>query len=376
MAYDFPASPTIGQVYGAYTWDGEKWLSTAVAPTGAVRYDLAQGLTANQMAQARSNIALTKKNYIINGGMQVSQENGVTAGSVSSYYAVDQFFVFFTLGGLTTVQAVGASPGGSTHRLRTFVSTPDTAMTGSKTAIITTRLEGLRVADLKAGSGSAKPVVLQFSVRAPAGTYSVGIRNTPNTRCYVGEYTIAAGEANTDVVKSIAFTLDTAGTWATDNTSGMEITWVLAAGSTNQTPAGVWTAGNFFASPNQFNFMGTINNDFWLGDVSLTEGSVAPPFQLPDYASELALCQRYYWKSVASAGGYAGAAANNFGALIKWPVTMRANPTVAVSGGTATNATGLVVNVANADVGRAYATVTAAQVWFWDNFTIIVNIRL
>jgi hypothetical protein len=26
MAYDFPASPTIGQTYQGYTWDGEKWV--------------------------------------------------------------------------------------------------------------------------------------------------------------------------------------------------------------------------------------------------------------------------------------------------------------------------------------------------------------
>ena len=40
----------------------------------------------------------------------------------------------------------------------------------------------------------------------------------------------------------------------------------------------------FYATANQFNFMGTINNVFELFDVSLTEGTVAPPFQLPDYA--------------------------------------------------------------------------------------------
>jgi hypothetical protein len=40
--------------------------------------------------------------------------------------------------------------------------------------------------------------------------------------------------------------------------------------------------------------MGTINNIFELFDVGLYEGSVAPAFQVPDYASELALCKRYW----------------------------------------------------------------------------------
>ena len=41
----------------------------------------------------------------------------------------------------------------------------------------------------------------------------------------------------------------------------------------------------------------TAGNIFELFDVSLTEGTVAPPFQVPDYASELALCQRYFAES-------------------------------------------------------------------------------
>jgi hypothetical protein len=32
MAFDFPASPTSGQVFGNYTWDGEKWVQTLAAP--------------------------------------------------------------------------------------------------------------------------------------------------------------------------------------------------------------------------------------------------------------------------------------------------------------------------------------------------------
>lgn len=32
MAYDFPNSPTVGQVYQGYTWDGQKWVMTFAAP--------------------------------------------------------------------------------------------------------------------------------------------------------------------------------------------------------------------------------------------------------------------------------------------------------------------------------------------------------
>jgi hypothetical protein len=32
MAMDFPSSPSVNQVFGAYTWDGEKWKQTAAFP--------------------------------------------------------------------------------------------------------------------------------------------------------------------------------------------------------------------------------------------------------------------------------------------------------------------------------------------------------
>lgn len=32
MAYDFPSSPTIGQIFQGWTWDGEKWLQTLATP--------------------------------------------------------------------------------------------------------------------------------------------------------------------------------------------------------------------------------------------------------------------------------------------------------------------------------------------------------
>lgn len=47
MAFDFPATPSVGQVYGAYTWDGEKWTggagrvaTSSSPPSGAVDGDL------------------------------------------------------------------------------------------------------------------------------------------------------------------------------------------------------------------------------------------------------------------------------------------------------------------------------------------------
>jgi hypothetical protein len=116
------------------------------------------------------------------------------------------------------------------------------------------------------------------------------------TRSYVAEFTITGGEANTDVVKSVTLTLDTAGTWTLDNAGGLLLQITLMSGSTYQTTANTWTAGNFLGTSAQFNFFGTLGNVFELFDVGLYEGTVAPTFVVPDYASELALCKRYFQK--------------------------------------------------------------------------------
>ena len=130
------------------------------------------------------------------------------------------------------------------------------------------------------------------------------MQNDVFNRSYAAEYTIAAGEANTDVVKSVTVTLDTGGTWQSYNTRSLTVLWCLMSGSTFQTSPSVWAAGNFLGSANQYNFMGTAGNVFELFDVSLTEGSVAPPFMVPDYASELQACRRYWYKITISTLGY------------------------------------------------------------------------
>jgi hypothetical protein len=178
------------------------------------------------------------------------------------------------------------------------VTTADAAMTTNKNVGITQIIEGLRIADLAAGLATARAVTLRFGIKAPAGTYCVALRNGGVTRAYIGECVVSPAQANIDSVMALALTMDTTGTWASDTTAGLNISWTLMCGPTYQTPAGVWTAGNFLASANQFNFMGTAGNVFELFDVGLYQGSTgtAPAFQVPDFASDRTLCQRYFWR--------------------------------------------------------------------------------
>jgi hypothetical protein len=330
------------------------------AGTGAVRYDTAQSLTLAQKAQGRANTDALKRNYIANGAMMVSQENGATAGAASGYYPVDQFVVILsgTSGTFSGQQVASATPSGSPNRLRVTVTTADAAVAASDIVFIEQRLEGLSVADLRFGGAVAKPVILQFGVKAPAGTYCVTFINSALNRSYVAEYTIAAGEANTDVVKSVSIPGDATGTWLTDTNIGLTIRWGLMAGTTYQQAAGSWGANNAIGSSNQFNFMGTNGNVFELFDVGLYEGAVAPAFQVPAYGNELALCQRYYNKFLSFlCSGYAQATAIVYNEV---PIPqMRAAPTATFGSFTNNNANNMSLNVAATNHAVFQITVTA-----------------
>lgn len=270
------------------------------------------GFTATQMAQARANIGLTKKNYIVNGGMQISQENGTAASAAPGYYPADQWRnEFSSAGAVSAAQVASSTPGGSPYRIRATVTAADASVASSDYSVISQRIEGNRVADLRFGNAAAKAITVQFGVKAPAGTYCVAVRNGAPNRIIVGEYTITAGQANSDVVRSVTFAGDTTGTWAFDNTTGMELIFVLMAGSSFVQSPNNWSgASSVFATSNQFNLLGTVGNVFELFDVGLYEGSSAPPFQLPDFNDELDRCQRYWEKSYDYATAV-GTATNN-----------------------------------------------------------------
>jgi len=321
--------------------NSSQWVAIpgGVQAGGVVRYDQAQALSTPQQAQARNNIGVPKKNYLINSAMMISQENGTTVlnALVAAAFPVDMFLVTGSnTGAVSTYQWASPTPSGSPYRLQVRCLGNDSVVSSAKYLYIKHFFEGFRVVDLQCGKSTAKTVTLQFGVNAPAGTYCVSFNNAALNRNYIAEYTIAAGEALTDVVKTITVTLDTTGTWAVDNTTGLEIRWALMCGL--PAAANVWAATSGYCTSNQVNFCNVAPSNFQLFDVSLTEGTVAPLFALPDYPSELLACQRYWWcsnpatpKGSSASGSLAGySLVANYLGLASWRFTvpMRAVPTI------------------------------------------------
>jgi hypothetical protein len=258
---------------------------------GPVEWNAAHTVTGAVAASAESY------NRVVNGAMQVTQENGNTAGTTVTYYGADQWMTnkVHSAGTMTTQRVQAVTPNGSADRYRLTVTSPDTSLAAGEYLIIEQYIEGVRVADFRYGSASAKQAVLRFGLKAPAGTYSVVIRNNAYDRTYVALFTVSA--ANTDTEYTLVIPGDTTGTWLTDTGAGLRLTFTFACGSTFQGTTG-WQAGGMLGTSAVTNGMGTTSNVFELYDVGLyldpQNSGVAPRWQMPNYADELQACERYW----------------------------------------------------------------------------------
>jgi len=275
-------------------------------------------------------------NFATNPGCRVSQENGTTSATTTAYFPVDELSISHSQDGtLTVAQVASVTPGGSTHRVRTTVTTADTSLTAGQYATLDKKIEGLAIADWLWGTASARDVLCRFLFNGPAGTYAATMRNAAGNRSYVREFTITGGDANDDTVQTVVFPGDTSGTWPTTAVHGATFIITLAAGSAYQTTADAWQGGNYFGTSSTSNGIGTITEIFEVSDFGIyldpNSTGLAPEFVLPDYPVDLQMCQRYWIKLI---GNLYSSYIASTGAYIHWtfPVSMRVAPTMTAVG--------------------------------------------
>jgi len=244
------------------------------------------------------------RNYIINGNQEIAQRLLWRVGA-NGLYTTDRFRWNQNLGTGTVdiSQDTDVPDSLSKHSLKIDCQVVEAAFAGVEFAAICYTIEGYDYFPIH-----GREVTLSFWVKAvKTGIYCVAFRNSATDRAYIAEYTI--NTASTWEKKIITLTLDSSGTWLYTNGIGVSIFWVLGAGATYQTSAGAWTAGDYFATANQVNGLDSTNNNFWITQVQLDEGSEALAFRTIPFADELARCKRYYEKSY-DYGVYAGAVNN------------------------------------------------------------------
>jgi hypothetical protein len=197
-------------------------------------------------------------------------------------------------------------------------------------------IEGLNITDLAWGTANAKTVTLSFWVYSSlTGTFGGSLINDGFNYSYPFSYSIPV--ANTWTQISLTITGPTSGTWLTSNGRGIIAIWSLGTGATYSGTAGSWSANNYQSATGATSVVGTSGATFYITGVQLEVGAQATSFDYRPYGTELALCQRYYYRK--NAGGsteniavlQAFATAGSYGKLFDLPVTMRANVTVNIS---------------------------------------------
>jgi len=286
------------------------------------------------------------KSRIINGAMVIDQRNAgasVTNVGSASTYTLDRWFYFASQASKFTVQqdAGAVTPPVGFNDYLGITSSSSYTVGASEIFLLAQHIEGYNVADLGWGTANAKTVTLSFWVRSSlTGTFGGSLRNNASDRSYPFTYTISV--ANTWEYKSVTVAGDTSGTWLTTNGTGIRLSFGLGMGSTFSGTAGAWAAANYISATGATSVVGTNGATFYITGVQLEVGSTATSFDYRPYGTELALCQRYYYKfkstgiGVDYALGYA-LSSTGFRDITAFPVTMRTVPSSLEQTGTASD---------------------------------------
>jgi hypothetical protein len=238
-------------------------------------------------------------NRIINGAMVIDQRNaGASVTPTDGQYTLDRWLANVSQASKLTVQQNAGSvtpPAGFANYLG-VTSSSSYSITSTDYFVVSQKIEGFNTADLNWGSASAKTITISFWVRSSlTGTFGGALNNNDGNRWYPFSYTISA--ANTWEQKSITVAGDTTGTWGTTNGVGIQLRFSLGTGSTYSASAGSWITSPVSSVTGAVSVVGTNGATFYITGVQLEVGSTATSFDYRSIGTELALCQRYFWKN-------------------------------------------------------------------------------
>tara|TARA_B100001057_G_scaffold489472_1_gene575807 strand:+ start:958 stop:2067 length:1110 start_codon:yes stop_codon:yes gene_type:complete len=297
-----------------------------------------------------SQTALSNRNLVINGAMNVAQRgtSSTGIGASSGYFTVDRFTIrtSSTAGRLTMTQTAVTDLPGFANCIKLDCTTADTSIAAAEFTFLSTRLEGQNLQQMKKGTSSAESVTVSFYVKGnAAATYVCEIGDSDNTRTITQAFAVTTSWNRI----SLTFPGDTTGAFDDDNAHSLQLNFWLHGGSTY---SGGTFADNTWAAETNANryagsrtsFFDSTDREFFITGVQMEIGEVATPFEHRTFADDLAACQRYFQKSYdygtdigtgTTIGAMfdrhtAGAAVSNRAPNITFPVEMRAATTTVV----------------------------------------------
>jgi hypothetical protein len=243
------------------------------------------------------------KNRLINGGMAIDQRNnGASRTLPAAYtYTIDRWFAY-SGGANTTGQRVASGVTGVPYVYQI------TGAAGVTFVQYMQRIEAINIADLV----------------GTTVTLSALLSNSTLTTTF---WTLYYPDA---VDNYTTFTAFAAGSWTVNSTlTSYNAQITLPANAAN----GVWVI---------FQTGAQVSGTWKIGNAQLEKGVTATSFDYRPYGTELALCQRYYYKQQAISTatmfgvGFVNSSTNAV-LLVNFPVTMRTSPGAVEQTGTAAN---------------------------------------
>ena len=239
------------------------------------------------------------RNRIINGDMRIDQRNAgasVTATTTTVVtYTLDRWGYYCTQASKYTIQrnAGAVTPPSGYSNYIGFVSSSAYSVLSTDNFQVIQRIEGHNVSDLAFGTADAKTITISFWVRSSlTGTFGGEISNNAGTQYYPFSFSISSADIWEQ--KTITIAGSTTGTWASDNSNGLQFSISLGMGSALTGTAGAWTSSQRLAPTGSVNLVATNGAYLYVTGVQLEQGSTATEFERRPIGTELALCQRYY----------------------------------------------------------------------------------
>ena len=286
-----------------------------------------------------SQSALSHRNILINGAMQVAQRGTSVSGLGGSndvFAALDRikYFVGNTAGRFTAEQVAVTDLPGFANAMKLSCTTADTSIAADEFLGFKHMIEGQDLQQLKKGTSEAESTTLSFYVKGNAAAeYTVEIRDIDNDRINTQTFNVTTSWTRVEMT----FAPDTTGTYDDDNAMSIQMSWWLHAGSTY---SGGTFASNSWASRVQGNRVKSSNSSFFdstsrtlfVTGIQYEVGEQATPFEHRSFGDELAACQRYYFQEtkpiygVFTVGRVFNSKTPQFG--YSFPVPMRTLPSI------------------------------------------------
>jgi hypothetical protein len=243
------------------------------------------------------------KNRIINGAMVIDQRNAAASQTFTAAgalaYSVDRWYGYCTGANVTGQQVAGATTPTVTQNRYRFTGAASVTAVG-----FGQRIEQKNSYDL-AGSTCTLSADLGISATLTTVTW---------TAYYATTTADTFGSLASPTVTSIATGTFTVGATVANFSANISIPAAATKGIQILFTVGALTAGLTWT----------------VGNVQLEKGSTATSFDYRPYGTELALSQRYYFKTIFQSGYVATlqafSATNAFGVLCYPPIPMRAAP--------------------------------------------------